>query len=96
MTDQQYRHFERKDFYNSHHSVIAKHQDAMTGESLHGKADIAMELAFRDIRIAELEQVARKAETLYNNIGTHSSSRKWVDQKHVDDLGFALCDINES
>ena len=72
MTDQQYRHFERKDFYNSHHSVIAKHQDAMTGESLNGKADIAMELAFRDIRIAELEVALKEYYDAHNSLYTIS------------------------
>jgi hypothetical protein len=31
------------------------HMMAMTGENLHGKREIAMELAYRDKRIAELE-----------------------------------------
>ena len=39
------------------------HLDAMTVESLHSKSSISAELAFRDYRIAELEnQVAHLAE----------------------------------
>jgi len=34
--------------------TYADHVHAMTGEKLHGKSDIAAELAFRDARIAEL------------------------------------------
>lgn len=33
-----------------------KHVSAITGEKLHGKSDIAAELAWRDQRIAELEK----------------------------------------
>jgi len=36
-------------------------------------------------RIVELEEVERKANALYNSIGTHSSGRKWVNQGPVDD-----------
>jgi len=35
---------------------FSKHMLAMTEEDLHNKADIAVELAYRDKRIAELEQ----------------------------------------
>jgi len=41
--------------------VYMDHVMAMTTEELHSKADIASELAHRDIRIAELEQALRDA-----------------------------------
>jgi len=50
-TDKQYGHRDEgteSDFYIVHVS-------AMTGEGLHSKAEIAAELAYRDQRIAELE-----------------------------------------
>lgn len=49
--------------YRQHESIAvlksphySKHVQAMTEEDLHGKAEIAEELAARDIRIAELKQ----------------------------------------
>lgn len=42
-----------------------KHVSAITGEKLHGKSDIAAELAWRDQRIAELEkEIDRRQATL--------------------------------
>lgn len=38
-------------------SDYAEHVSAMTGEKLHSKSEIAMELAWRDIRIKELEKL---------------------------------------
>ena len=38
-------------------SEYAEHVSAMTCEKLHSKAEIAMELAWRDIRIKELEKL---------------------------------------
>lgn len=38
------------------------HVEAMTAEGLHSKADIAAELAFRDIRIAALEDAMREIQ----------------------------------
>lgn len=35
---------------------FATHMSAMTGEELHGKSDIAIELARRDIKIKELQE----------------------------------------
>lgn len=40
-----------------------RHLEAMTSESLHSKADVAAELAFRDGRIAELEEEREGAIT---------------------------------
>lgn len=37
--------------------AYAEHVSAMTGEKLHSKSEIAMELAWRDIRIKELEML---------------------------------------
>jgi hypothetical protein len=37
-------------------TFYTRHVMAMTTEGLHGKSDIAAELAARDMRIAELEQ----------------------------------------
>ena len=36
--------------------AYGEHMSAMTGEELHSKSDIAAELAYRDEKIAELEQ----------------------------------------
>jgi hypothetical protein len=38
-----------------------RHVQAMTAENLHGKGDIAAELAYRDMRIARLEDAIRWA-----------------------------------
>lgn len=39
---------------------FCRHLSAMTGEKLHAKSDIAAELAWRDMRIAELERDAAR------------------------------------
>lgn len=49
-----YRQHESDAVLESPHYI--KHLKAMTAEDLHGKAEIAEELAARDIRIAELKQ----------------------------------------
>ena len=51
--------------------VYMDHVMAMTTEELHSKADIASELAHRDIRIDELEQALRDAA----DWSEHSGSR---------------------
>ena len=54
MSENIYRQFdENHECYMS--DEYAAHTDRMTREELHSKSDIAMELAFRDIRIAEQE-----------------------------------------
>ena len=50
-------------------SDYAEHVSAMTGEKLHSKSEIAMELAWRDIRIKELENINSK---LNNRIYQHN------------------------
>jgi hypothetical protein len=46
-----------------------QHVSAMTSEGLHSKSDIAMQLAWRDKRIAELEEqldaIAKRQEILF-------------------------------
>ena len=81
--------------------IIQSHQDARDNSGLamvSPEAEdfaeaVAIEYASKlEKRIAELEEVERKANALYNSISTHSSGRKWVNQGPVDDLGFVLCD----
>ena len=49
-----------------------RHVMAMTSEKLHSKADIAAELAFRDKRIADLEEEIKDLELELNNAQTHA------------------------
>ena len=47
-----------------------KHLMAMTAEDLHSKRDIACELAYRDKRIAELEQDLREMDAENDRLST--------------------------
>jgi hypothetical protein len=51
MGDKQYGHDDARDY----EPYFSRHLMAMTAENLHGKGEIACELAYRDARIAELE-----------------------------------------
>jgi len=50
----EYRNVDVDDFYERHYDQVFKHQSAMTGEDLHSKIDIAVELAHRDVQIESL------------------------------------------
>lgn len=52
----------------------AKHVFAMTAEKLHGKAEIAAELAFRDRRIATLEALLKARD----GGGHNGDCARWV------------------
>jgi len=58
MGDKQYGHDDARDY----EPYFSRHLMAMTAENLHGKGEIACELAYRDARIAELEKVTEVAE----------------------------------
>lgn len=49
--------------------VVAKHQMAMTSEKLFSKAEIAIELAARDVRISELEADNERLRTAIRRRG---------------------------
>lgn len=58
------------------------HISAMTAEGLHGKSEIAAELAHRDMRIAELEEALKP----FAEAGVKGTSRK----KAFNQAGFSL------
>ena len=61
MSDQ-YNHRECEDTMYS--EAYALHVNAMTAEKLHNKSEIAMELAARDNRIAELKAELKELKAL--------------------------------
>ncbi|MGL4566351.1 MAG: hypothetical protein ACRCVD_13745 [Halioglobus sp.] len=68
MSDKQYGHDDARDY----EPYFSRHLMAMTSEDLHGKGEIACELAYRDARIAELKaenQRLREALTLVATCG---------------------------
>ena len=59
---------------------FAEHMDAMTSENLHSKGDIAMELAYRDKQIHNLNKIIDGLLTLLD-----------VQQEKIDQLMLEYC-----
>ena len=56
MSDNNYRtHYEELEDSDQYDDLVGKHQGAMTSEDLHGKAEIARELAYRDYIIDQMQ-----------------------------------------
>lgn len=73
----------------------ADHVSHMPSERLHGKSDIAAELAFRDNRIAELERRIKVAQDMINYIVTDSESCETEWSSFESDLLVEEHAINE-
>lgn len=59
----------RHDFNSDEYGEwFARHMDRMTAEQLHGKAEIAWELAYRDTQIEQLRQQVREMEAYERGI----------------------------
>lgn len=63
----------------------SRHVSAMTTEGLHSKSDIAAELAWRDMRIAELERKIEDAfregywaRSTYNDMEASDEDEEWA------------------
>jgi hypothetical protein len=64
MSELQYGHDDARDY----EPYFSRHLMAMTAEDLHSKGDIACELAYRDARIAELEEEIKRLRGIVSQL----------------------------
>ena len=72
-----------------------RHISAMTGEKLHSKSAIAAELAFRDMRIAELEAKVAEQQTEIKRLKENKQTLDMLLDEKYDGIEFLLSIIKQ-
>ena len=70
-------HYDELENSDQYDDLVSKHQGAMTSEDLHGKAEIARELAYRDYRI---DQMQGQLDAMMAFSNQAAANQAWKDQ----------------
>lgn len=76
--------------------LMFDHRSAMTGEGLHSKSDIVVELAARDYELIKLRKLAGLANEFYGDVMPQIGNLVIQDFAALNELGIALSEHESS